>query len=144
MPLVATAFLFILFSNWFGTLPIGYIFIRNPEGIEVPIFRSANSDLNVTAAISPANAPVLSLLSGGTVTETATGTLTVANLRVSASGAVTLNQVNAVGTLAGAVGTAAAGQIVHGQVRDTAVTVTPAPGTSLFRLSSVARDLIVT
>ena len=27
MPLVATAFLFILFSNWFGTLPIGYITI---------------------------------------------------------------------------------------------------------------------
>src|ERR1700687_291513 len=52
MPLVATAFLFILFSNWFGTLPIGYIFIRNPEGIEVPIFRSANSDLNVTAAMA--------------------------------------------------------------------------------------------
>src|SRR6266851_8147532 len=32
MPLVATAFLFILFSNWFGTLPIGYITIRNADG----------------------------------------------------------------------------------------------------------------
>jgi F-type H+-transporting ATPase subunit a len=52
MPLVATAFLFILFSNWFGTLPIGYVFIRNAEGMEVPIFRSANSDLNVTAAMA--------------------------------------------------------------------------------------------
>jgi F-type H+-transporting ATPase subunit a len=52
MPLVATAFLFILFSNWFGTLPIGYVFIRNAEGQEVPIFRSANSDLNVTAAMA--------------------------------------------------------------------------------------------
>jgi F-type H+-transporting ATPase subunit a len=52
MPLVATAFLFILFSNWFGTLPIGYFFVRNPEGHEVPIFRSANSDLNVTAAMA--------------------------------------------------------------------------------------------
>jgi len=52
MPLVATAFLFILFSNWFGTLPIGYIYIRNAEGAEVPIFRSANSDLNVTAAMA--------------------------------------------------------------------------------------------
>jgi F-type H+-transporting ATPase subunit a len=52
MPLVATAFLFILFSNWFGTLPIGYFFVRNPEGVEVPIFRSANSDLNVTAAMA--------------------------------------------------------------------------------------------
>src|SRR5215471_10685444 len=52
MPLVATAFLFILFSNWFGTLPIGYLTIRNAEGQEVPIFRSADSDLNVTAAMA--------------------------------------------------------------------------------------------
>jgi F-type H+-transporting ATPase subunit a len=52
MPLVATAFLFIVFSNWFGALPIGYVFIRTGEGAEVPIFRSANSDLNVTAAMA--------------------------------------------------------------------------------------------
>lgn len=52
MPLVATAFLFILFSNWFGTLPIGYFTIVNPEGQTVPIFRSADSDLNVTAAMA--------------------------------------------------------------------------------------------
>ena len=32
MPLVATAFLFILFSNWFGTLPIGYLCIDEPRG----------------------------------------------------------------------------------------------------------------
>ena len=51
MPLVATAFLFILFSNWFGTLPIGYLTIRTPEG-DVPVFRSADSDLNVTAAMA--------------------------------------------------------------------------------------------
>src|SRR5579859_8267967 len=52
MPLVVTAFLFILFSNWFGTLPIGYLTIRNAEGIDVPILRSADSDLNVTAAMA--------------------------------------------------------------------------------------------
>ena len=52
MPLVATAFLFILFSNWFGTLPIGYFTIRNAEGEAIPIFRSADSDLNVTAAMA--------------------------------------------------------------------------------------------
>ena len=52
MPLVATAFLFILFSNWFGTLPIGYLTITDAEGHAVPIFRSANSDLNVTAAMA--------------------------------------------------------------------------------------------
>jgi F-type H+-transporting ATPase subunit a len=52
LPLVATAFLFILFSNWFGTLPISYVTIVNPEGHEVPILRSVNSDLNQTAAMA--------------------------------------------------------------------------------------------
>jgi F-type H+-transporting ATPase subunit a len=52
MPLVATAFLFILFSNWFGTLPIGYLTLRTPEGETIPVFRSADSDLNVTAAMA--------------------------------------------------------------------------------------------
>jgi len=52
LPLVATAFLFILFSNWFGTLPISYVTIVNSEGHTVPILRSANSDLNQTAAMA--------------------------------------------------------------------------------------------
>ena len=52
MPLIATAFLFILFSNWFGTLPIGYLTVKNDEGQVVPLFRSADSDLNVTAAMA--------------------------------------------------------------------------------------------
>lgn len=52
MPLVATAFLFILFSNWFGTLPIGYLTITNEHGEAIPIFRSSDSDLNVTAAMA--------------------------------------------------------------------------------------------
>src|ERR671936_31932 len=46
MPLVATAFLFILFSNWFGTLPISYFTVTNAEGEHVELLRSANSDLN--------------------------------------------------------------------------------------------------
>jgi F-type H+-transporting ATPase subunit a len=52
MPLVATSFLFILFSNWFGTLPIGYFTVTNAHGETVPIFRSADSDLNVTASMA--------------------------------------------------------------------------------------------
>ncbi len=53
MPLVATTFLFILFSNWLGILPVvGNVTIKNPEGELVPLFRSANSDLNVTAAMA--------------------------------------------------------------------------------------------
>src|SRR5438477_6468138 len=52
MPLVATAFLFILFSNWFGTLPISYFTVTNAEGEHVELLRSANSDLNITAAMA--------------------------------------------------------------------------------------------
>lgn len=43
LPVVATGFLFILVSNWMGLLP-GYG--------ETPWLRSANSDLNVTAAMA--------------------------------------------------------------------------------------------
>ncbi len=52
LPLVTTAFLFIMFSNWFGTLPIAYFTVHNDEGHVVPLFRSANSDLNVTASMA--------------------------------------------------------------------------------------------
>jgi F-type H+-transporting ATPase subunit a len=52
MPLVATAFLFILFSNWFGTLPIGYLTIVDEHGEAIPLLRSADSDLNITAAMA--------------------------------------------------------------------------------------------
>ncbi len=43
LPVVVTAFLFILFSNWLGTLP----FYGNMKG-----FESANSNLNVTASMA--------------------------------------------------------------------------------------------
>src|SRR5919197_62928 len=53
MPLIATAFLFILFSNWIGILPVvGTVTVKDPHGHVVPLFRSANSDLNVTAAMA--------------------------------------------------------------------------------------------
>jgi F-type H+-transporting ATPase subunit a len=53
IPLIATAFLFILFSNWIGILPVvGTVTIKDPHGHDVPVFRSANSDLNVTAAMA--------------------------------------------------------------------------------------------
>lgn len=45
LPLVATSFLFILVANWMGILP-GYA-----EG-QTPWLRSANSDLNITAAMA--------------------------------------------------------------------------------------------
>ena len=52
LPLIMTAFLFILFSNWIGTLPISYIMVMNDEHHMVPLFRSGNSDLNITAAMA--------------------------------------------------------------------------------------------
>lgn len=52
LPLVCTAFLFILFSNWFGILPIVQFAVTDVEGNRVPLIRSANSDLNLTAAMA--------------------------------------------------------------------------------------------
>ena len=47
-PLVATIFLFILFNNWIGVLPgTGSLEFRG-----IPLFRSANSDLNTTLALA--------------------------------------------------------------------------------------------
>ena len=52
-PLVATFFIFILSANWIGLLPgFGTITVHNYEGHEVPLFRAANSDLNMTLAMA--------------------------------------------------------------------------------------------
>lgn len=55
-PVIATIFLFVIISNWMGLLP-GYstvgIHEETAEGLKlVPIFRSANSDLNTTIALA--------------------------------------------------------------------------------------------
>ena len=51
LPLIATIFLFILFSNWLGLFPfVGSIFLQN--GHHVPLFRSPASDLNFTIALA--------------------------------------------------------------------------------------------
>ena len=55
-PLVATIFLFVVLNNWMGLLPgigpIGIYEIHHGETILVPLFRSANSDLNTTLALA--------------------------------------------------------------------------------------------
>lgn len=55
-PLVATIFIFVLFSNWAGIIPgVGSIGFREVhEGKEsfVPLFRSVFSDLNMTLALA--------------------------------------------------------------------------------------------
>ena len=59
-PLLATLFLFILVSNWFGLLPgvgtIGYGYGRGPglslQEVTAPLLRPANADLNLTLGMA--------------------------------------------------------------------------------------------
>ena len=52
LPLVATIFVFILFSNWLGLMPgIGSIGLQEHKEF-VPLFRSPASDLNFTLALA--------------------------------------------------------------------------------------------
>lgn len=55
-PLVATFFLVIMLSNYFGLLPIvgsfGFHEVHEGEEVFIPLFRSANSDLNTTLALA--------------------------------------------------------------------------------------------
>lgn len=55
-PLVATIFLFVLISNWIGVLPgvgsLGFYETHSGERTFVPLFRSANADLNTTLALA--------------------------------------------------------------------------------------------
>ena len=55
-PLVATVFIFIIANNWMGLLPgvgtIGINEIKEGHSVLVPIFRSANADLNTTLALA--------------------------------------------------------------------------------------------
>jgi F-type H+-transporting ATPase subunit a len=55
-PLIATLFLFILLSNWMGLLPgtgsVGMWQMHHGELTLIPVFRPANSDLNLTLAMA--------------------------------------------------------------------------------------------
>ena len=54
-PIIATIFLFVIISNWFGILPgvgtIGFFEHHAGEQVFVPFLRSAASDLNFTLAL---------------------------------------------------------------------------------------------
>ncbi len=56
LPLPATIFFFVLFSNWFGLLPgvgsIGLMAMHEGRLELIPFFRSASADLNGTIAIA--------------------------------------------------------------------------------------------
>ncbi len=55
-PIVATIFLFVLFSNWAGIIPgvgsIGFHELHDGTETFVPLFRSVYSDLNMTLALA--------------------------------------------------------------------------------------------
>lgn len=55
-PIIATIFLFVLLSNWFGIFPgigsIGLREVHDGKDVFIPIFRSAASDLNFTIALA--------------------------------------------------------------------------------------------
>lgn len=70
LPIIATIFLFVLFSNWVEVLPglgsVGVWGIHNGHEVIIPFIRSASADLNVTFAI--AIVAVMSLQVFGIVT----------------------------------------------------------------------------
>lgn len=55
-PIVMTYFLFIITANWLGLFPgfatIGFTEIHDGEKVWIPLFRSINSDLNMTLALA--------------------------------------------------------------------------------------------
>ncbi len=55
-PLIATIFLFVLFSNWVGLLPgagtVGLAHTQNGHATIIPFLRSTSADLNFTLALS--------------------------------------------------------------------------------------------
>jgi F-type H+-transporting ATPase subunit a len=56
LPLVGTIFVFVLAANWIGTLPgvetIGFHSEHEGHEVFIPLFRTVNSDLNMTLALA--------------------------------------------------------------------------------------------
>lgn len=52
VPLIATIFLFVLFSNWFGLLPGVGSFTIESHGAATPLLRAPSADLNFTLALA--------------------------------------------------------------------------------------------
>ena len=66
-PLVATIFLFVLISNWFGLLPgFGSIIFHHGEGSE-PLLRSPSTDLNFTLALAIISVLSINIIGVGTI-----------------------------------------------------------------------------
>jgi len=74
VPLVATFFIYIIFSNWISLVPgvgsVGFYLTENGQKVFVPFFRGGNADLNTTLAlafISVAAAQIYGIKNSGLV-----------------------------------------------------------------------------
>jgi len=70
-PLIATFFIFIIVNNWAGLLPgfgsIGIYEMKEGHEVFVPLFRSANADLNTTLMLSLISVIVIQIVGIGVV-----------------------------------------------------------------------------
>jgi hypothetical protein len=87
-------------TNTPGTLGLTSSELNNVTAGVLQVGSPTAGTINVSAAVSPTGTNVLSLVNGGTITEAAAGSITIADLSVSSTGPVTLNSANNVGTLA--------------------------------------------
>src|SRR5262249_1886808 len=84
-----------------GTLGLTSAELNQVTANRLTVGNANSGNMTVSAAIAPSGTTNLTLITGGTVG--GAGALTVANLRISSVGAVTLTGNNDVGTLAAAV-----------------------------------------
>jgi F-type H+-transporting ATPase subunit a len=61
-PIIFTAFLFILASNWLGLLPVSHILVG-----KAPLFRAPTSDLNFTIALAVMSVLAVNVLGAATI-----------------------------------------------------------------------------
>lgn len=70
-PIVATLFFFVLLSNWMGILPlvgsVGFYEIGEHGKEFIPLFRSANSDINMTLALAISSVIIVHVVGVSTI-----------------------------------------------------------------------------
>ncbi|HEV3343894.1 MAG TPA: hypothetical protein VG125_26205, partial [Pirellulales bacterium] len=87
-------------TNTAGTVGLTATELNNVTAGVLQVGSNSVGTINVSAAIAPTGTNVFSLVNGSTITEAAAGSITIADLRVSSTGPVTLGSANSVGALA--------------------------------------------
>lgn len=71
LPIVATIFFFVLFSNWIGLLPgigaLGFESFDHGEKVFTPLLRAGSSDLNFTLALAIVAVTAINVIGAGTI-----------------------------------------------------------------------------